>query len=166
MLSPARSLVEQQLMPGRLVVAVAEPASFRLACDLLGRAEREVKHLDGMPRAERVEASPGRVVVSVLDLDVRRRPVRDLLMRVVDRLLVARKRGRAQAHRHALGEGLVPNGTREEVTPAASYDAEPRRHDREHVLQRSTAWPPELVRIGVDHPVSLELGRGQPRHPA
>ena len=54
---------------------------------------------------------------------------------------------------------------RQEVAPAATDDAEPSRHRREDVLQRPAAGPPELVRVRVDHPVGVVLGRGEPRHP-
>ncbi len=86
-------------MQGRLVAAVAEPAAARLALELGDRAEREVEDLEGMPGTQRHEPRRLGVVVPRLDLDVRVRPVGDLLMGVVDRLLGAGMRRDARAGR-------------------------------------------------------------------
>ncbi len=85
-------------------------------------------------------------------------------MRVEDRPLVAREGGSAETNRHALGEELRVVGSRHEVPPAATHDAEPRRDRREDVLQRAPTRPPELVGVRVDDPVGAELGRREASH--
>ena len=119
-----------------------------------------------MPRAQRLEARRLGVVVPRLDLDVRVRAVGDLLVRVEDRLLVAGMRRASEPDGHPLREERAVVGTRQEVAPAAPDDAEPGRHGGEDVLERAATRPPELVRVGVDHPVRAVLGRREPRHPA
>ena len=59
----------------------------------------------------------------------------------------------------------VAVGPRDEVAPGAANDAVAHRNDRENLLEAPGLWPPELVGIGVEHPVRTEVGRCQPRHP-
>ena len=77
----------------------AEPAAARLALELRDRAEREVQHLDRMPGAERLEPRRVGVVVPALDLHLGMRAMRDLLVGVEDRLLVAGVGRRRRAER-------------------------------------------------------------------
>ena len=123
-----------------------------------------MEHLDRVPAAERVEVRRLGVVIPALDLDLGIGAMRDLLVRVVDGRLVAGERRRAETDGHPLREGVVAVGARQEVTPAAADDAEPVGNEHEHVLQRASARPPELVGVGVDHPVRAVVGRGQARH--
>ncbi len=102
----------------------------------------------------RPEADRDRRVAAVGRLQVR--PVR--ARRIVDR------RRRRDPHGHPLGERAIVVGPRHEVAAEREDDAVRRRDGREHVLQRSAARHPELVRVGVDHPVGAVLGRGEPRH--
>ena len=117
-----------------------------------------------MPCAQRLESRPPGVVVSGLDLDVSDAAMSDLLMRVEDRLLVARESRLAETDRHALGEELPVLGSGQEVPPASPHDAETLRDRLEDLRQRAATRPPELVRVRVDHPVGAELGRSEPRH--
>ena len=71
----------------------------------------------------------------------------------------------AEADDHALGEERVAVRTREEVPPAPSDHAVALGHRRENVLERSHPWPPELVGVGVQHPVGPEVRGGHARHP-
>ncbi len=84
--------------------------------------------------------------------------------RLVQRCGVVDRRERREANGHPLEDGLAGIGTRDE-------DAQERRHGSvarwdcvEHVAQGRPAGPPELVGVGVDHPVGAEVGRGQTRH--
>ena len=80
----------------------SRPAAFRASC----ATERNEKCSTsiGMPAAQRLQAGAGRVVVAGFDLDFGIGSMSDLLVRVVDRPLVARERRRAQPHGHPLGE--------------------------------------------------------------
>ena len=160
-------LCEQDLVQGRLVpwVGVAEPpAVAALALDLGDRPEREVQNLEGMPGAQGKEARRLGVVVPGFDLDCGMCAVRDLLVGVEDRLLRARVGGHGETHGHPLGEERAVVRAGQEVSPAAPNDAVARRHGRQDVLERPAAGPPELVRVGVDHPVGVVLGGREARH--
>ena len=158
----------QDLMLGRSARdRRAKPAAARLPL----RAARATGTRSAAPRsgARRAAARgpcPVGIVVAPLDLDVRIGAMRDLLVRVVDRSSLSPGcAGVAETDGHALREERVVVGRGQEVAPAAADDAEPRRDEsRARPSSDAAAGPPELVRVGVDHPVRAELGRGEARH--
>ena len=104
-------------------------------------------------------------MVSDLHMHVGDRAVRNLLMGVEHRRLDARMRRPRKADDHPLCEERPVVGPGEEVAPGAAHDAEPVWYSGEDVLQRPLARPPELVRVGVDHPVRVVFGGRESRHP-
>ena len=90
--------------------------------------------------------------------------VDDLADRLVQRRGVVDRRQRRETHGHPLGETLLARSRAEDAKERPDRPVA-RRHRREHLGQRRPARPPELVRVGVDHPVRPELGRREPRHP-
>ena len=137
----------------------ASPCSSTLRIHCARRAQREVQHLDRVPRRQRPERAVRERVVSAGDGDLRIRAVRDLDDRPVEARRVVDRRVLRQARGHALRKELPVVGPRDERAPEALHDAVLLRDRRQHFLQRAAARPPELVRIRVDHPVRAVLAR-------
>ena len=91
--------------------------------------------------------------------------MRDLDDRPVEARRVVDRRVLRQARRHPVGEERSVVGPRHERTPEGLHDPVRVGHGGKDLLQRAAARPPELVGVGVDHPIRAELGRREPRHP-
>jgi hypothetical protein len=89
--------------------------------------------------------------------------VRGLEVRTEGMLLVCHRHG--TAHDHPLGEEPLPRRSRHEMPPHAAHAAEAPWDERKYLLEIATAGPPELVPVGIDHPVRLEVGSGEACHP-
>src|SRR5207247_2593678 len=80
-----------------------------------------------------------------------------------ERVLLVRH-GHTSPNGHPLSEEALVVGPRDEVAPHAAHAPEARRHRCEDVLERPAPWPPELVAVGVDHPIGAEVRRCKARH--
>ena len=137
-----------------------------LVLPLLERAEREVQDVRRMPVVQRAPAAarrrcatPKLIVIAgiraVGGLQVRTVRAR----RIVDRRRAAR-RARSCARRRTLrrpGRGTKCRLSAK-TTPCVAGTA------ASTLLERAAARHPELVGVGVDHPVRAVLGRREPRH--
>ncbi len=157
-----RSLdVARDIEPGRGQTGVK---LLVLRASLSEAAEREVQDLEREPAPQRREARRLGVVAALRDRHRRMSAVRDLHLRVERVDLCGVRGARRDAHRHPLGEVAPVVGTRSEVLPRGAHDPVPRRNRLEDLRDRAAARPPELVPVGVQHPVGAVLGRGQSRH--
>ena len=159
-------LVHLRQVPGARPVDVRlEGGSHdeRLPRALLGCAQREVERLDRIPATQRSELGVLHRVVPPDERGTRICSMDDLADRPVQRARIVDRRECGEPHRHALGEVAVA-GTRNEGPQERADGPVALGNRREHLLQRAAARPPELVRIGVDHPVGAELGRRETRH--
>ncbi len=96
--------------------------------------------------------------------DLGMRAMDDLADRLVQRRGIVDRRERREADGHALVERCLPVRPRDEDAQERGDRPVAGRHRVEHVAERGAARPPELVRVGVDHPVGAEVRRRQSRH--
>ena len=103
-------------------------------------------------------------VGAVADGDARVGSMADLQMRTIGtRGVVDRDRWR-DPYCHPLDEGDVILRERGEVSTEGEDHSVRLRDRREEPLERRAARHPELVRVGIDHPVGGVLGGCEPRH--
>ena len=112
----------------------------------------------GAKRLGHVSAGPGHryvVAASVENDHVGHRPVRDLGLEPGVRL----------SRREAIRERAGAVGPSHELGAWRDHDAVSLGYRVERVDQRALRGQPELVRVRVDHPVGLQIGRGEAGHP-
>ena len=127
-------------------------------------AQRKVQHLDREPSAQGRERAVDDGVVPAREPDLRVCTVDDLANRLEERRGVVDRRERGEADGETLGEWRVRVGSRGERPEERPDGPVARRNRVEHVRERRATRPPELVGVGVDHPVRTEVGCRQPGH--
>jgi hypothetical protein len=102
-------------------------------------------------------------VIALKHDDVRVRTVRGLRHMPEGGRRIVQRRAQAQPNRHAVRE-VAAARTRDEDARHGAHDPETVRNRSKHFLQRPFARPPELVCIGVEHPIGAVLDSREPGH--
>src|SRR3954466_8748792 len=116
-------------------------------------SDRKVQDLEGDPVAQQRKSLALDVVIASRDGRRGGCTMSDL---DVGAIWVGGVMCRRATNDHPLVERVVLGGPKHEVTPGAADGAVARRHGSEHVAQRAVVWPPELIGIGIDHPVGAK----------
>ena len=141
----------------------ASPCSFALCAHWAAERRGKWKHSIGNHPRSGANGLSTSAWLPARQPDLRMPAMEDLADRLVERRRVVDRRERREAHGHPVGERLLA-GSRAEHAEERAHRPVPRRHRREHLGERRPARPPELVRVGVDHPVGPVIGGREARH--
>ena len=117
-----------------------------------------------MPVVKSSKRVARRRVRPVTDRHTRVRPVCRLPVRAIGARRIVQGHGRRHANGHLASTPRLGVGAGNEMAAEREDDSVAGCDRGERLLERAVTRHPELVRVGVDHPVGVVLGRGKARH--